>query len=546
LGRLRDNLGESAAAFRRVLQNPGLRRLNLAWAGSIIGDWAFAIVVSIYAFEQGGATAVGLLGVVRYLLMALIGPVMASFSDRYERRHVMLAADAARGIVVGTAAICIAAGTPALVVYSLAVTTVVLSTAFRPAQSALLPALATEPADLTAANVVSSTIESVGFFAGPAIAALLLAFTTNAVVLAFDAATFVWSFTLLLGLHVNDRRAELGGENGPMLREMLAGFSAIARDRDLRLVTSLFWAQCVVAGAALVFEVTIALDVLHLGESGVGLLSAVSGIGGIVGGGVALGLTVRKRLSIDFGTGVLLWSAPLLLLAAKPTVATAVFAVFCIGLGNSLVDINGYTIVQRVAPEAAMGRVFGALESALVAGMAVGALAMPVFISAWGVRTGLVIIGGSVSAVVLLGIPGLNRIDHTTLEPAKLPLIEANEILAPLPGNAQERLARALVEVRAAAGDVILREGDAGDHYFIVEQGTVAVSTAGATVNKLGPGDAFGEIALLRDVPRQATVTAVDDVVLQSLDRATFLAAVTRHGEAEDSANSVISRFLAV
>ena len=226
MGRLRDNLRESTTAFTQVLRNPGLRRLNLAWAGSIIGDWAFAIVVSIYAFEQGGATAVGLLGVVRYVLMAVVGPLVALVADRFERRHVMLTADGLRIVTASAAAVCIAAGAPAIFVYGLTVLTVVSGTAFRPAQAALLPALATAPAELTAANVVSSTIESVGFFAGPAIAALLLAFTTAAVVVAFDAVTFAWSFSLLLGLRVRDTRAELGGEREPMVRDLLAGREA--------------------------------------------------------------------------------------------------------------------------------------------------------------------------------------------------------------------------------------------------------------------------------------------------------------------------------
>lgn len=544
--RLRDNLRESATAFTRVLRNPGLRRLNLAWAGSIVGDWAFAIVVSIYAFEQGGATAVGLLGVVRYVLMAMVGPLVASFADRYERRRVMLTADAVRIVTASAAAVCIAAATPAIVVYALTVLTVVSGTAFRPAQAALLPALATEPAELTAANVASSTIESVGFFAGPAIAALLLAFTSAAVVVAFDALTFAWSFALLLGLRVVDARAELGAERESMARDLLAGFRAIGRDRDLRLITGLFVAQCFVAGAGLVFEVSVALDLLDLGRSGVGLLSAMSGVGGIVGGGVALGLAARKRLSFDFGMGILLWSAPLLVLAAAPSIATAAFAMVCVGLGNSLVDINAYTILQRIAPEAVMGRVFGAIESALVAGMALGALAMPILINWIGVRAGLVVVGASVAIAVVAGIHGLNRIDRTTLEPAKLPLIETNEIFSLLPANAQERLARALVEVHAVPGQVVVCEGEAGDDYFLVEQGTLEVTAAGATLTKLAPGDAFGEIALLRDVARQATVTAVDDVVLQSLDRATFLGAVTRHGDAEDRADRVVARFLAV
>jgi CRP-like cAMP-binding protein len=152
----------------------------------------------------------------------------------------------------------------------------------------------------------------------------------------------------------------------------------------------------------------------------------------------------------------------------------------------------------------------------------------------------------SVSGLVIAGIAGLNRIDTTTLAPAQLPLVQANDILAPLPEGTQERLARALIEVQVPAGDVVCREGDAGDRFYLIAQGTAEVTAAGQTVNELGPGDAFGEIALLRDVPRQATVRALTDLTLYALERDVFLAAVTGHGESFQRAENTIARFLAV
>jgi cAMP-binding proteins - catabolite gene activator and regulatory subunit of cAMP-dependent protein kinases len=217
-----------------------------------------------------------------------------------------------------------------------------------------------------------------------------------------------------------------------------------------------------------------------------------------------------------------------------------------IGVGNSLVDVNAFTILQRIVPDDVMGRVFGAVESTLVAGMALGALLMPLLIATVGLRGGLAIIGVSVTGLVIAGIAGLNLIDITTLAPAQLPLVKANDILAPLSERLQERLARALIEVKVPAGDVVCREGDAGDRFYLIAHGTAAVTTAGQTVNELGPGDAFGEIALLRDVPRQATVRALTDLMLHALERDVFIAAVTGHGEAHQRAENTIARFLAV
>ena len=217
-----------------------------------------------------------------------------------------------------------------------------------------------------------------------------------------------------------------------------------------------------------------------------------------------------------------------------------------IGVGNSLVDVNAFTILQRIVPDAVMGRVFGAVESTLVAGMALGALIMPLFIATVGLRGGLAIIGVSVTALVVAGIAGLNRIDTTTLAPAQLPLVTANDILGPLPEGLQERLARALIELHVPAGDVVCREGDTGDRFYLIADGTADVSAAGQTINQLGPGGAFGEIALLRDVPRQATVSALTDLTLYALERDVFISAVTGHGEAFLRAENTIARFLAV
>ena len=295
------------------------------------------------------------------------------------------------------------------------------------------------------------------------------------------------------------------------------------------------------------YEVSIALDLLEMGESGLGLLDAVLGVGGILGGFVVLVLARRGRLASDFGIGVILWAAPLLLIAAVPSLATTLVAMFLIGLANSMVDVNAYTIVQRVAPAEVMGRVFGALESLLTVGMALGALVMPLLIELVGLRTGLVIVGGAVTLAGLAGFAGLRRIDETALAPAGLELVRGVPLLAVLPPPVQERLAHVLVPATFAAGEVVIREGDRGDRFWIIERGEAVVSIAGETVRQLGAGDSFGEIALLRDVPRTATVQAGDeDLVLQGLDRDEFLPAVTGHGEASEVADAVVERWLAL
>ena len=173
------------------------------------------------------------------------------------------------------------------------------------------------------------------------------------------------------------------------------------------------------------------------------------GIGGLIGGFVALVLAQRGKLALDFGVGVLLWSAPLLAIAAWPSIGVAAAAMVLVGFGNSLVDINAYTILQRTVPDEVMGRVFGAMESAVIGAMAGGALLMPLLIETVGLRAGLAVVGGAVTAVVFIALAGLRRIDVTALAPAGLELVRRISIFTALPEPILERLARALERVEA-------------------------------------------------------------------------------------------------
>jgi MFS family permease len=549
---LREKLADSTRSLRDVFRNPGLRRLQLAFGGSIVGDWAYAVAVAVYAYDRGGPTAVGVLGVIRYISLAVVTPFASTLGDRYPRRLVMVASDGTRAVLVFAGAALIASGAPPLAVYALAVVTSLCGSPFRSAQASLVPDLAESPAELAASNVASSTIESVGFFAGPALAGLLLAVTGLSTVYIFDGVTFVWSAALVLGVRPSareDRDSAAVGEpesSESFLREVSAGYREILGSRDLRLMVGLYCAQTVVAGASLVFDVAIAFGLLKLGNSGLGFLNATLGIGGFIGGFVALVLAQRGRLARNFGIGVLFWAAPLFLVAAWPSVAAAAAVMIMLGLANSVVDVNAYTILQRMAPEAVMSRVFGAMESAVIGGMAVGALLMPILIGTIGIRWGLTVIGAAVSALVVLGMRGLRRIDLVAFAPPELGLLRSVSLLSLLPEPTLESLARALIRIEVAAGETFIREGDPGDLFYVIETGTVDVTKDGRHVATLGPGDYVGEIALLRDVPRTATVTAASAVVLQALDREHFIPAVTGQGAFRNEADAAIATRLAM
>ena len=553
---LREKLADAGRSLREVFRNPGLRRIELAWAGSIVGDWAYATAFSVYAYEHGGPTAVGVVAVVRYVTRALVTPFTSMLGDRYPRRLVMIGSDTTAALVIALGAVLIASGANRYAVFALAVVGSLAVSPFRPAQASYLPQLANGVEELAAANVASSTIESLGFLGGPAIAGVLLAFASISTVYIFDAATFAWSAFLVLGIRrsmvkTSESAPEASTEtpeeaSAGFLAEATAGFRVILGSRELRILAGLFCAQTVVAGASVVFEVSIALGLLGLHRSGLGYLNATLGIGGLVGGFLALVLVQRGKLARDFGVGVFFWSAPLLLVAAWPSVTTAVVMLVLLGVANSVVDINGFTIIQRITPEETMSRVFGALESAFIGGMAIGALLMPLLIRTAGIRWGLVAVGATVAAIVVVSAPALRKIDTVALVPPGLELLRQVSLLAPLPEPILDRLARALVRVELASGEVVIREGDPGDRFYVVESGGVTVTREGRFVANLGPGDYVGEIALLRDVPRTATVTTTAETVLQALDRQHFLPAVTGQSEFTDAADTAITARLAM
>jgi MFS family permease len=544
---------ETGSSLAVVFRRPPLRRLNLALAGSLIGDWAYMTAVAVWAYDVGGAAAVGIWSTIRLALMAVVAPFGSAMADRMSRKKLMIICDLARTVLVLGAAAVVEFDGPAAVVFVLATLAPLFGTAFRPAQLSLTPSLVENPQELTAANGVSSTLESVAFFVGPAIAGFLLAVADVATVFALNAATFVWSAALVAGIRVASTVPvtvpsdpdEPSEPKVGFLSEAMEGFRFVWRSADLRLVFAVYSAQTVVAGASYVFAVAIAFDLTGLGAAGLGWLDSTLGVGAILGGLLAIGLATRKRVASDFGWGVIFWALPLLLIAVWPTAAAAFLAMAVIGAANPVVDINANTIIQRITPDAVLGRVFGALESCLIATMALGALAMPALIAGPGLRWGLVVVAVPIVGIGLAALPHLRRLDRSVSEPAGVDLLGNTPLFAPLARPLLETLAGRLVRVAVPAGETVMREGDLGDRFYVIESGSLAATFQGRPLSTMGPGECFGEIALLRDVPRTATVTAVEDSVLQALERDDFLAAMSGDRDLMSRTESLAARRIA-
>ncbi len=522
-------------ALREVLESPSLRRLQLAWVGSILGGWAYLVALGVYAYGQGGAAAVGLVGLIRLVPAALAAPFTASLVDRFSRVGVMVISDLVRFVLMLAAAATIAVDGPAPLVYALIALSTISGTVFRPAQAALLPALVRSPSELTAANVASSTLESVGTFLGPALGGLLLAVSSPEVVFAVNGASFVWSAFLVLGLQRFEQPHDPGAASGKRRDGLLSGMRTIVHEPTLRTLVGLYAAQTLVAGALNVLVVVTSFELLDLDSAGVGLLYAAVGVGGLIGGFVALLLSPGGRLARDFAFGLALFGLPLALIGGAPIVAIAVGGLAILGIGNSIVDVNALTIMQRAVPDDVLGRALGALDGLLLGTLGLGAVLAPVLIDAVGAQAALVAIGAVLPVLALLSRSRLRALDGASA-PTATELLRRVPMLAGLPEPVLERLARETEPVSHRAGAVVLREGEPGDRFYVVESGEVAILG-----RRLGRGEAFGEIALLRNVPRTATATAVTDVVLVALDREPFVAAVTGHAPSAAAADSLIA-----
>jgi MFS family permease len=529
-------------AFSRVFANARVRNLQLAGAGSTLSAWAYGVALPVYAYHAGGARAVGVLFFARFVLAALASPWLGLLADRWSRRRVMLTSDIVRcGLMAGMTAVAVAGGN-AYAVYVLAVTSTLIAAAWGPAQAALMPSLVDSPDELTAANVVENTISSVGMFAGPALGGVLLALSGPAAVFALTGALTLWSgaFVFLVPRDEPPERVE----RPHFLAELTAGFTTVARVSALRLVIGLSAALALVEGALEVLLVVLALRLLHGGNGSLGWLNTAVGIGSVAGAFVVAALARRRRLAGGFAFGLLLSAIPLVATAAVSSLAPALVLMAAIGVGGVFCQVNSVTLLQRSTENEVLGRVFAVLESLMLAGLAIGSIVTPGLVSWLGPRGALIAAGALVPVLVVWLWPSLRRIDdEAVIAEEPLELLRRIAIFAQLPEPVLERLAAAATSVSVVADQVVVSRGEAGNHFYAIAAGKAAVELDDGTTRELGPGDFFGEIALLRDVPRTATVRALEPLQLYALEREEFIAAVTGHAPTlAATENVVVSR----
>jgi hypothetical protein len=449
-------------------------------------------------------------------------------ADRVRRERILASVGLFRAATLGTTAVVAAAGGPTAAIYGLAVAATVAQALYRPAHSALLPALCTSPQQLTSANAVRGMLDSSATLGGPAAAAVLLAVSGPAAVFAACAAASLLGGLVVIRLSYDaPPRSNSAGAGG---HEMLQGFATIAANRGLALITALGVVQTFTRGCLTVFTVVVAIDLLGTGDPGVGVLTAAVGAGGVLGSILAFGLVGRGRLALWCGFGVALFGAPLVGIGVVPDQATAIVLLGVVGIGNALIDVGGFTLLARLADETVLARMFAGFEAILTLGVAAGGLVTPLAVDLLGVRAALVAVGLLAPLAVAASWPALRRLDaEVRVRDADIETMRPIRMLGALPVATIEQLAGALEHADFEPGHSVFRQGERGDYFYIVQSGRAEVILDGRVVRTLGTGECFGEIALLRDQPRTAGIRASADTQLRvsRLRRSAYLTAVT-------------------
>ncbi len=533
------------AALRTTLDDPELRRLTIAWFTVIAGKWAFLITTLVIAYEAGGAVAVGLLGLARFLVPTVIAPFAGLPTVRWRLEVVLRAVNAIRTLAIALAVGVFALRLPIELLFVVVALEAGAGAFTRPLHMALLPAVASTPGQLVAANVTSSAAEGLGTFVGPALAGLLLVATgplwavlAVLAIYAIGVAAIARLDVPAVGRSDTTARAVLG--------QLSAGVGALATLPGPRLIVFGLGLQTFVRGLLTVLVVVAAIELLGMGEPGVGALNAAMGLGGLVGAAGAIALAGRDRLTPAFGLALAGWGAPIAVIGLVVHPVVALLALFAVGVSNAFIDVSGFTLIQRTTPNASRIAVLGLIDSVANGGVALGGIVVSVLIEALGIRGALIASGLLLPVAAVLFAPALRRMDEGGVGGARrVELIRGEPLFAPLSLATVEHLAAALVPVTFEDGDWIMREGEPGLDYVLIDTGEVAVSQDGRAVRSLGPGGGCGEIALMRHVPRTASVRAMGPVTAFSLDQAAFLEAVTGHAVSRAVATSQVEVRLA-
>ena len=522
-------------SLRSVLAHRDFRLLLAGFGISSAGDWLYGVALVVFVFEEthsaGWVAAASILRLAPYVLLGVIGGVIA---DRYERRSVMIAADLARAGLMFALAVVATASWPVGIALLIAFLSTAAGTPYGPAQYALTPAVVGER-DLAAANSLSSVVEEVALVVGPALGGLLLLLGSASVAFAINGATFLASAWCVYATRTRAAPTEKQAEKeGGFRAQVVEGFKAMTASSDVVLLVIVISASAFVYGAELVVLVLVSDELLGTGSEGVGYLTAAIGIGGIAAAALTGRLARDPRPGLTLVGASLLCAFPLAALALDPPLVIAYLLMAAEGAGSVVLEVIAITLLQRTLKPDLIGRVFGLIDSLVVAAILVGLFVAPVLVSTAGLKVSLIASAAIFPAVLLIVAPRLremNRASRAKLDALKhrIEIISDLGIFYGASQRALEALADSAQERPFKKGEEIVREGEDAREFFVILTGELEVRSSGevssesVVVNRLGRHDYFGEIGLIERIPRTATVVAVTDGSVLRIEGEDFL-----------------------
>ena len=494
-----------------VWQNRELRGISLAYLAFNIAEWATWLAMLVYAYGHGGVTAAGVLATVLLLPAAVCAPLVASLGERIGTGAALVVGYGAQaGSSALVAAVMLAHARP-LVVFIALVAPSIAYTSTRPTQSALAPNLARRPEELAAINVILGWIESVGTLLAPLVVGVLLTFSSPGALFCVGAVAGAIGAILVVPLRRAGAAVAAADEDDA---DDLGGALATVRGEPNARILVLLLGQATALGALDVLYVELARGVLHRGGNWAGYLNAATG-GSVLAVAITARLVGRKRLAIPLVAALGAWAVALFGLAGLPGVAGSLALLVTAGGAQATFTVTARTLLQRVARSDLLARIFGLLEGLEMLGLALGSLLTPALVALGGASAAFVGVGLMLPAVALLSGRRLISIDrHATGPVVEAALLRSLPMFALLPPVQLETLASALEPLQVAAGVDVITDGE------------VDVIARGTHIARLDRGQGFGEIALLYDVPRTATVRTRSACQLYALDRETFLVAL--------------------
>lgn len=514
------------AVVRQALGNPKLRRVLAAYLLFNVAEWAAWIGLLVWGYRVGGVRGSSEIALVQLIPCALFAAPAASLLGRLPRGRALALGYAAQTVGYLGVGLALVADAPRIVVGLTAAASAITVTLTRPTHNALLPEISRTTGDLTAGNAASGSLEAIATFLGPLASGLILAVWGPGGVL------LVMSGCSAVGVLLTARLVTAAPRSRVVRRtadgRATGALGVVLRNPDARLMSLLIVAEYALVGMMDILLVVLALDVLGMSDAGPGILNSAIGVGGIAGAALTFILIGRHRLAGALVLGAMCAGVAFALAGQAEAPVVAMILVAVSGAGKLFYDVASRTFIQRLLPDHLLTAMFGLQEAFTMTGIALGTLAAPALVGLVGANMAFLAAGCFLPLTALASYRVLRRRDAGTAVPVDvLALLMHVPILAVLAPRIVERMARDAIAEQVPAGESVLRQGDVGTRFYVIASGRVRVDIDGSEIRELGAGDWFGEIALLRDVPRTASITALTDVSLWGVDRESFLASVT-------------------